>query len=70
VPCLVLNPFGGSGTTGAVAEQMGRDSIMIDLKPEYVAMAIQRLGEITHESIWLNIAPVLCNRQPADGAPS
>jgi DNA modification methylase len=50
VPCLVLNPFGGSGTTGAVAEQMGRDSIMIDLKPEYVAMAIQRLGEITHES--------------------
>ena len=44
VPCLVLDPFGGSGTTGAVAEQMGRDSIMVDLKPEYVALAIKRLG--------------------------
>jgi DNA modification methylase len=44
VPCLVLDPFGGSGTTGAVAESMGRDSIMVDLKPEYVALAIKRLG--------------------------
>jgi hypothetical protein len=44
VPCLVLGPFGGSGTTDAVAEQMGRDSIMVDLKPEYVALAIKRLG--------------------------
>jgi DNA modification methylase len=47
VPCLVLDPFGGSGTTGAVAEQMGRDSIMVDLKPEYVALAIKRLGRIS-----------------------
>lgn len=29
--CVVLDPFGGTGTTGAVAEQLGRDSILIDL---------------------------------------
>lgn len=29
--CVVLDPFGGTGTTGAVAEQLGRDAILIDL---------------------------------------
>jgi DNA modification methylase len=37
--------FGGSGTTCAVAGQMGRDSIMVDLKPEFVGLAIKRLGK-------------------------
>jgi DNA modification methylase len=40
---VVLDPFVGSGTTLLVAEELGRHGIGIDLKPEYLAMARQRL---------------------------
>jgi DNA modification methylase len=36
VPCTVLDPFGGSGTTGLVARNLKRDAILIELNPEYV----------------------------------
>jgi hypothetical protein len=42
VPCVVLDPFVGSGTTGMVARQLGRKAIGIDLNPEYLAMAVER----------------------------
>jgi len=42
VPCTVLDPFGGSGTTGEVAERLGRDSILIELNPSYVELAKKR----------------------------
>lgn len=29
--CVILDPFAGTGTTGAVVESLGRDSILIDL---------------------------------------
>jgi DNA modification methylase len=35
-PCTVLDPFMGSGTTGFVAVELGRDFIGIDINPEYV----------------------------------
>jgi len=31
VPCIVLDPFAGSGTTGEVAYKLGRRFVMIDL---------------------------------------
>lgn len=40
----VLDPFGGSGTTSMVAQKLGRDSIYIDLNPEYLQMALKRCG--------------------------
>ena len=43
VPCTVLDPFGGSGTVGLVADRLGRNAILIDLKPSYVEMQEQRL---------------------------
>ena len=43
VPCTVLDPFGGSGTTGLVAAKMGRDAVLIELKPEYAVMAAKRI---------------------------
>ncbi len=43
VPCTVLDPFAGSGTTLLVARQMGRNSIGIDLSPEYCDMAWKRI---------------------------
>src|SRR5439155_13219864 len=38
----VLDCFAGSGTTGVVAEQLGRDAILIELNPVYVQMQRQR----------------------------
>ena len=40
----VLDPFVGSGTTAMVARQLGRKAIGIDLNPEYLAMAVRRVG--------------------------
>lgn len=31
----VLDPFGGAGTTGLVADRLGRDAVLIELNPEY-----------------------------------
>jgi len=42
---LVLDPFCGSGTTGAVALQEGRRFCGIEFMPEYAAMARRRLGQ-------------------------
>jgi len=40
----ILDPFTGSGTTGAVACRLGRDFIGIELNPEYAAMAERRIA--------------------------
>jgi len=43
VPCVVLDPFGGSGTVAKVARDLGRSSISCELNPEYVKIAKKRL---------------------------
>ena len=40
----VLDPFIGSGTTAMVARRLGRRAVGIDLNPEYLAMAVRRIG--------------------------
>ena len=40
---VVLDPFGGAGTTGLVSDRHGRDAILIELNPEYAAMANNRI---------------------------
>jgi DNA modification methylase len=40
----VLDPFGGSGTTAATATGHGRAAIHIDLSPDYIELARQRVG--------------------------
>lgn len=39
----VLDPFGGAGTTGLVADRLGRNAILIELNPDYAAMAERRI---------------------------
>jgi hypothetical protein len=39
----VLDPFGGAGTTGLVADRLGRNAILIELNPDYAAMADRRI---------------------------
>lgn len=43
VPCVVLDPFLGSGTTAVVARELGRRAIGIDASEEYMRMAVKRL---------------------------
>src|SRR4030042_4446832 len=43
---IVLDPFFGSGTTGAVAKRLGRKWIGIEKNPEYVNIAKRRIEEI------------------------
>ena len=45
VPCTILDPFGGAGTTGLVADRLGRISILIELNPEYARMAQRRIAD-------------------------
>jgi adenine-specific DNA-methyltransferase len=40
----VLDPFSGSGTVGAVCNRLGRRSILIEQKRDYVAIAEKRLA--------------------------
>lgn len=40
---VVLDPFGGSGTVGLVANRLGRDAVLIEAKEEYAVMAINRI---------------------------
>jgi hypothetical protein len=46
VPCLVLDPFLGSGTTAAVAIELGRDAVGCELNPAYRDLARQRIGAV------------------------
>jgi DNA modification methylase len=39
---LVLDPFGGSGTTGMVALELGRRAVLIELNAEYAKLCEQR----------------------------
>lgn len=41
---VVLDPFFGSGTTGAVAKRLGRQYIGIDINPKYCEIAGQRIA--------------------------
>ena len=45
VPAVVLDPFAGTGTTGLVADRLGRGAILIELNPEYAEMARRRIHE-------------------------
>ncbi|WP_454813809.1 DNA-methyltransferase [Labrys neptuniae] len=42
-PGRVLDPFGGAGTVGLVAEQLGLDCTLIELNPGYAEMARRRI---------------------------
>mgnify|MGYP003110569145 FL=1 len=42
---MILDPFLGSGTTARVAHILGRNSIGIDINPDYIAMAKTRLNQ-------------------------
>ena len=42
VPVTVLDPFGGSGTVGKVAQDLGREWVIIEINPDYCELARKR----------------------------
>lgn len=43
----VLDLFAGSGTTGAVAAELGRDAVLVDVNPEAIRIMRQRIRDAT-----------------------
>lgn len=54
----VLDPFGGAGTTGLVADRLKRNAVLIELNPEYVAMSERRIQE--DAGLFSDVAPIPC----------
>ena len=44
---IVLDPFGGAGTTGLVANRNNRNAILCELNPDYVQICENRISEET-----------------------
>jgi len=59
-PCTVLDPFAGAGTTLLVSKRLGRNSIGIELNPDYIAMIEHRLAH------WHKAAPPTSKETAAD----
>lgn len=58
---VVLDPFAGSGTTGAAAAELGRRFVLFDINPEYINLmreAVPHWPNVTLSSMmWLNCPP-------------
>jgi DNA modification methylase len=46
-PCVVLDPFLGSGTTALVARRLGRHAVGVELKEDYLKLAARRLQQLS-----------------------
>jgi DNA modification methylase len=57
VPCVVLDPFGGSGTVAVMALHHRRSAVLVELNPEYARLAEKR---ITGDAPLFNVAEVDC----------
>jgi DNA modification methylase len=47
----VLDPFMGSGTTGVACVKLGRAFIGIEKRPDYFALACQRIADAERQSV-------------------
>lgn len=54
---LVLDPFGGSGTTLIAAEQLGREAALVELDPTYCGLILRRFERET------GVIPKLLHRE-------
>jgi site-specific DNA-methyltransferase (adenine-specific) len=47
---IVLDPFFGSGTTGAIAKRLGRNYIGLEMEKKYIDIAKKRISEVEPEN--------------------
>jgi DNA modification methylase len=57
----VLDPFAGAGTTGVVATRLGRSFIGVELNPEYIGFARERLAAVEPAA-----EPAVAEEEPVD----
>jgi DNA modification methylase len=69
-PGIVLDPFCGTGTACLVGKRLGRRFVGIDLDPESVALAQQRVGVTVDEPERLTDDDATAFRQFTDGVSS
>ncbi len=50
---IVLDSFGGSGTTAIACEQLGRSARLMELDPKYCDVIVQRWQEFTGQTATL-----------------
>lgn len=72
---IVLDPFGGSGTTMIAAERTGRRACLVELDPQYVDVSVQRWQSFTGVDATLEetgeaYADVAMRRLPAATQPA
>lgn len=63
-PAVVLDPFGGTGTTALVAKALGRHGITVDMSADYCRLAAWRTNDRNQLAKVLGIAKA--EQQPAD----
>ena len=60
-----MDCFAGAGTTGLVADRLGRNAILIELNPDYVAMIERRIGD--DAGMFADVRSNLVNGLPPHG---
>jgi hypothetical protein len=59
----VIDPFAGSGTVVAVALSLGRNSIGIELNPQYVELAQERIAKtISSQPLFYDVSDSVDHR--------
>lgn len=48
----ILDPFGGSGTTGVAAKETNRKAILIELNPKYSKISKERVRYAIQKTLW------------------
>lgn len=66
-PCVVLDPFSGSGTTGMVATELGRVYVGCELNPEYAEMSRTRIESWKKRDAKKTLAPLVGQRDLFSG---
>ncbi len=61
---MVLDPFGGSGTTLIAAEQEGRRACLMEIDPAYCDVAVRRWEQVTGKQAERRVAAE--SDEPAD----
>ncbi|HVL71139.1 MAG TPA: site-specific DNA-methyltransferase [Beijerinckiaceae bacterium] len=63
----VLDPFGGAGTTALVADALCRDAVLVEINPDYAAIAQRRIDAARSGPV--DRARLLNDRAPIDFGP-
>lgn len=65
VPCTVLDPMAGSGTSAIEAVSLGRNAILIEVSPQYAEEAVQRIRRECGSAVEIEVIDLLRQGDPS-----